>query len=1028
MSSLFSSTFDANVPIRAFISNISGTDPSLSSVLDVFSGAKSDHGYGLAISSFAVLLRKLDVQGPCSTVSKPEYIASGAQFDVYKTDIHFEKDQGALTPAAIKFPKFLTDAKSKLDLSKPAVARQVKELVIEISALRHPKLRNHRSIVDLFGWGLDDRNSHETPFLALEIAHGDLDWLLNTKPDLSTAERVWLLEDVAHGLDAIHERSRRAKLSDFGGGVDLNEETALHGRGTVGWRAPELKKHQDHGDPLDSQLLHSLDTYSYGLLIWVLLCRLQGPPPAGEEPDVVSTVEEDFSTYTEYIPEKLLGALISVLKQCLHHNPAQRIIKLGLVLDSIFWPHRSKPAPSSHVVDLREPGSFPEEERNETTIRLDGMSIGKSAVEVAHAWQLPDIDSAISEHIERALVSDPTSITPELAFTTFLKQAEGGPLLLYNHARRDDVLSILRAAATKGFAPARALFFRVLDFFGLNDSELGHERIEWLFSCLASGATFLESEARALDEGECERSLQTFRSVGGFNSHYSGVSVQLLHDKIIQSRSAAGTPFVEDSNAEKVSDPIDVRSLHVLCSFDDRKALDTLPNLVSRDNVNTLNDHGETPLYRACMAGASRTVDLLLSLGADASIRPSPTSPTCLHWLFIFRPASVDEIARSLVQHGALVDACCSESIGMMYYPFVLPLGTPMHWAVEFSSHFAIAALLALGADRGLGSLVNSGPHWKDEIEKHPAMVLDSIETATANWENKALGLLLSHRDSSTLQNSKDEGIGASHLLNGKIWLQITPTTLFYVRFVRGESNRQSLQVQKTANLLVDHGFRFNSLLGPEKSTKETTPLIFAAKTADTAVVQALLDVGANVNGKDSPGRTALMSTEHLFYSVAPAMQVEVINLVLAHNPEVNIEDNQGFTAVLLAARARCIEPVNLLLRHGADPSRRISYHCAAEYGLNAIALLRTCSAAERIEHDLGIARILREHIQPRLVDKEGQPISITDHEVNVGNLQGSTLLHFMASYCHLESCSALLDMGADVNSLKPAAGFYNKD
>lgn len=351
MSSLSSSTSDFNIPIHTFISNITSTDSALHSLREAVSQANIGQGHDIAISDFAVLLRKLDVRGPCDTIGTRHYIASGAQFAVYKQNIHFQDDQEMLTRAAIKFPTFVLDAKSKLDISKPSVARQVRDLIIEISALRHPKLRHHTNIVDLLGWGLDDLNWHEAPFLALELADGDLSSFLKHLPDLTTESRVLLLDDVARGLDAIHQvglihgdiktdnilvfstgRRWTAKLSDFGGGADLEQEIALRGRGTVGWRAPELRLHHDHGDPLDGFILEAIDAYSYGLLTWSLLCRLHEAPCGSEEPDVVSRAIESLDIHKAHIPQQLMLVSKKVVTRCLEQNPRRRISRLSGIL------------------------------------------------------------------------------------------------------------------------------------------------------------------------------------------------------------------------------------------------------------------------------------------------------------------------------------------------------------------------------------------------------------------------------------------------------------------------------------------------------------------------------------------------------------------------------------------------------------------------------------------------------------------------------------------------------------------------
>jgi len=52
--------------------------------------------------------------------------------------------------------------------------------------------------------------------------------------------------------------------------------------------------------------------------------------------------------------------------------------------------------------------------------------------------------------------------------------------------------------------------------------------------------------------------------------------------------------------------------------------------------------------------------------------------------------------------------------------------------------------------------------------------------------------------------------------------------------------------------------------------------------------------------------------------------------------------------------------------------------------------------------------------------------MSIVEHELNDGDLGGTTLLHCMVHSHHYEGYSLLLSAGADVNSLKLKAGCKN--
>ena len=80
---------------------------------------------------------------------------------------------------AIKRPKFLLDANHRLDLSDSgSSSRQVRSMMLEITALCHPQLRGHPNLVKLLAWGLTRNSWHIVTFVALEVAEMDLAALL----------------------------------------------------------------------------------------------------------------------------------------------------------------------------------------------------------------------------------------------------------------------------------------------------------------------------------------------------------------------------------------------------------------------------------------------------------------------------------------------------------------------------------------------------------------------------------------------------------------------------------------------------------------------------------------------------------------------------------------------------------------------------------------------------------------------------------------------------------------------------------
>jgi len=73
--------------------------------------------------------------------------------------------------------------------------------------------------------------------------------------------------------------------------------------------------------------------------------------------------------------------------------------------------------------------------------------------------------------------------------------------------------------------------------------------------------------------------------------------------------------------------------------------------------------------------------------------------------------------------------------------------------------------------------------------------------------------------------------------------------------------------------------------------------------------------LGVNVNATSDKGETALMAVEHCNY--APN-RVEMVELLIANGATVNLRGDNGFTALMYAARNGNTPVVNALLSNGA--------------------------------------------------------------------------------------------------------------
>jgi ankyrin repeat protein len=95
------------------------------------------------------------------------------------------------------------------------------------------------------------------------------------------------------------------------------------------------------------------------------------------------------------------------------------------------------------------------------------------------------------------------------------------------------------------------------------------------------------------------------------------------------------------------------------------------------------------------------------------------------------------------------------------------------------------------------------------------------------------------------------------------------------------------------------------------------TPLHVATKQEHVAVAKFLLDRGAEVNVQDSQGWTAL--------HYAAMSSLELMKVILAHKPDLNVEGRDGvYTPLIVAARqpGNDTRAMELLLQAGADANK----------------------------------------------------------------------------------------------------------
>ncbi|KAI5850174.1 hypothetical protein DFP73DRAFT_451150, partial [Morchella snyderi] len=241
-------------------------------------------------------------------------------------------------------------------------------------------------------------------------------------------------------------------------------------------------------------------------------------------------------------------------------------------------------------------------------------------------------------------------------------------------------------AATKGYIPAQAVAPLILantrsKLFKLVDIKYS----QWQRNAVSTGY-LLAWKMAAENPEEYELALCEFRKSGGYNTHYTCLRASGKNGLIYGSSGLLVDPLAGLSEYP----------LHHAAVHDDASKIESI--LLEYQAVDSTAVIGDTALHMACMAGAFNAVCALIKHGADPNIKSKRFGTVPLHWLFLFEPAHVHEVATLLAVNKSLLNEVSSPNIQTFHYPFAWPVGTPLEWAVLSNRPEAISALLDLGS------------------------------------------------------------------------------------------------------------------------------------------------------------------------------------------------------------------------------------------------------------------------------------------------------------------------------------------
>ncbi|KAI9760770.1 MAG: hypothetical protein M1840_002216 [Geoglossum simile] len=388
--------------------------------------------------------------------------------------------------------------------------------------------------------------------------------------------------------------------------------------------------------------------------------------------------------------------------------------------------------------------------------------------------------------------------------------------------------------------------------------------------------------------------------------------------------------------------------------------LDTVTEIPPADNVRMLFkkalDLSSDPLSMASAQGAQDSKELgdndqssrastITGLDTDASTQSGDDDfQSSLHkadtWEARIRSSRIPEVTALHL----------AASMGLARVASMLLNESPNIDTVDETGKTALAVAMERGFEKAVEFLVNSGASVDLRRDHGRAILLHVTE---CSWHNA--GKIIVERAASSTSN--DDTLAVRNQLD----------------FILATYHGKTDEVRRLANL-GDFDLKSN-----DHATGEIS-LFLAVELEHMQMIQALLDVGVDVNAEDNTGQTAL-------HRATSRKNEAMIRLLLSNRAAVDRKDDDGRTAWSANVQSRNAHILGLLLEAGADPSTR---------GLQGVSELYTAAKD-------GNSQLVKFMLQ-----------SGTDPSLQTEYYWAP--LHWAASYGHLECVQLLIDAGADLS------------
>ncbi|KAL4914501.1 hypothetical protein BDW62DRAFT_143293 [Aspergillus aurantiobrunneus] len=211
---------------------------------------------------------------------------------------------------------------------------------------------------------------------------------------------------------------------------------------------------------------------------------------------------------------------------------------------------------------------------------------------------------------------------------------------------------------------------------------------------------------------------------------------------------------------------------------------------ISQSQIDHPNSDGDFPLIRACRAGNLDVARILISKGADCSLR-NRLGESAIHWVWQFDDSDIPSIVAQLTHSGADPNAVAKGSVSStpnMLYPLIS--GTALHRAVVQGNKEAVLQLVLNGASvmATTGPVVFHQQHsWK----------LDPVQLACTWHDAEIVEILLDAAPFYQINPGPETELGLLYFA-----VQCQNTHLRMARY----GSRHRTQLERTVQLLLRRG------------------------------------------------------------------------------------------------------------------------------------------------------------------------------------------------------------------------------